>query len=244
MLSRYKKKQKCITCLCLLTVLREYRRSEIIVFYVHEGAEMPLPPLSPLSALRVLLSPCRTNGSKQCTDSYIPHSCRSGSTAKHKHAHTYPFVVVRPAAGKNTFFQRSKRRGVPPPSSSARPATATAATAAKAWTVLAEPSRQDRDEKEDAAAAAAEVKGRPNSHDGGPGKPKKAGSASGSGSLPEALKSAAASAPSGDGGRNRGNGAGSGGAAAVDPENLECLLVFHSVQAGLGGGDAVLASVR
>ncbi|CAM9654703.1 unnamed protein product [Ectocarpus sp. 12 AP-2014] len=147
------------------------------------------------------------------------------------------------ADGKKAFFQRSKRRGVPPPSSSARPATATAAPAAKAATILAEPSRQDRDEKDDAAAEE-ELKGRENINDSVPGKPKKSGSASGSGSLPEAVKSAAAGAPSGDGGRNRGNGAGPGGAEAVGPDNPECLLVFHSVQAGLGGGDAVLASVR
>ncbi|CAB1099906.1 unnamed protein product [Ectocarpus sp. CCAP 1310/34] len=147
------------------------------------------------------------------------------------------------ADGKKAFFQRSKRRGVPPPSSSARPATATPAPAAKAATILADPFRQDRDEKEDAAAAE-ELKGRETSNDSVPGNPKKSGSASGSGSLPEAVKSAAAGTPSGHGGRNRGNGAGPGGAAAVGPDNPECLLVFHSVQAGLGGGDAVLASVR
>ncbi|CAM9522976.1 unnamed protein product, partial [Hapterophycus canaliculatus] len=149
------------------------------------------------------------------------------------------------AESKKTFFQRSKRRGVLAPSGTA--ASAASDTAAAGSGPPPTPSSSSSSPQSSSAAAAA-AEARRGGQEAGHPQPGESGTKSSSnsskGSPSDASAAAAAAAAGSTAGGDASRDKDGASTAAAGPENPGCFLVFHSVEAGLGRSDALLASVR
>lgn len=163
------------------------------------------------------------------------------------------FVLRLYCSGKKTFYQRSKRRGVLPPSGTAPSASSdTAASGSGSPHPISSSSSPPLSSS--AAGGTQTVpkeEGYHGSHEGGHAQPTesshKVSSSSNTGkssSAGDAPKSSAATAAGVTAMSDAGKGKDGASAAMSVPDHPECLLIFHSVEAALGGGDAVVASVR